>query len=146
VTARSPRAFANDVAQTRSRVWSTLDELPALYREAHDAAHERIVGDSVGKIMSGGVSDPTATIVGDPMAQRLSAQAALRRVLEQAPKRLAELENAAAILDRQIRRAMDRLDPAEGFVPLRFPRTASEADLDEARAAQRRRASGEGTG
>jgi hypothetical protein len=69
----------------------------------------------------------------------VAGQAAIRRVLEQAPRRVIEAENSLKALEKQLVGVMDRLDPREGFEQLRYPRTASESELVDAREAQRRR-------
>lgn len=100
---------------------------------------DRAVRGSAGKITHG-MSDPTAEVVGDPLdKKRPGAQAALRKVLERTPKRLAEAENILASAEGDIRRAMDRLDPAETFEPLRYPITTTEAERRESKEAQDRR-------
>lgn len=144
MTAPTPRQFEIDVARTLARLKRHLAELPLLYEQAYGASHDRVVRASAGKITKGR-SDPTEQIVGDPLDPlRPGAQAAIRRALERAPKKLAELENEVLSIEREISRTLDRLDPAPGFEPLRFPVSASNADLDESRAAQaRRRARGE---
>lgn len=139
MTAPTPRQFELAIAQTLARLRRHMAELPEIYERAYGASHDRVVRASTGKITKGR-SDPTEQIVGDPLdAQRPGAQAAIRRALERAPKKLAELENDLVSIEREISRAMDRLDPAQGFEPLRFPVSATNADLDEARAAQERR-------
>ena len=147
MTALRPDQFEKLVNQTRNGLVRRLDELLIAYKVAHDAALERVVRENAGKVTSGGPADPTATITGDPLdAVRPGAQAAIRRVLESAPKDLASAENTIGGISRKIERAMDRLDPREGFEALRYPISVSNADLEESRAAQERRLKGTGTG
>lgn len=106
---------------------------------AYSMSLEKAVRGSAGKI-SHGMSDPTLEVVGDPLdKKRPGAQAALRKVLERAPKRLAEAENILSAVEADIRRAMDRLDPAETFEPIRYPITITQDELRESKDAQERR-------
>jgi hypothetical protein len=100
---------------------------------------ERSVRESAGKI-SHGMSDPTVEVVGDPLdPKRPGAQAALRKKLENAPKRLVEAENILSSIEKDIRHAMDKLDPPERFEPTRYPITTTEAERRESKEAQDRR-------
>lgn len=139
MTVETPAQFQASSRQTLARITRALVRLQGSYLMAHNAALEKIVGDSAGKISTGERADPTATIVGDPRAQRLVGQAALRRTLENAPQKLAELENAANAIERSILKAMDRLDPRETFEPIRYPITVSQEQIAESLAAQERR-------
>lgn len=151
MTLLKPPTFDKVCDSTASDIKRRLDDLKVLYRGdqddggAYEMSLERTVRGSAGKI-SHGVSDPTLEIVGDPLdKQRPGAQAALRRILERAPKRLAEAENILASVEADIRRAMDRLDPAETFEPLRYPITITQDEFAESKAAQdRRREEGHG--
>jgi hypothetical protein len=139
VTAPKPDDFEKLLDQVLGSVNGYRDRIAKEYRWAYGASHERIVREGVGR--SSGPSDPTGSVVGDPRPgpDRMGGQAAIRRVLEQAPRRLVEAENSLKALERQLFGVMDRLDPREGFEQLRYPRTASELDLDSAKEAQRRR-------
>lgn len=140
MTAPTPRQFDAAVAQTLARLRQRLEDLPELYLRAYGAGHERVVRDSVGKITKGSVATPTEQIVGDPLDPlRPGAQAAVRRACERAPRHLADAENALGAIEREIFRALDRLDPHEGFAQLRYPITVTQAELEEAKAAQQRR-------
>lgn len=140
MTAQRPDQFARSVQRTRIHLDSQLRQLVELYRIAHDASLERVVRESAGKVMSGSASDPTAAITGDPLDKlRPGIQAAIRRTLERAAKQLAELENSVHAIEREIAKSLDRLDPKDGFDPLRYPISVSNADLDELQAAQQRR-------
>jgi hypothetical protein len=139
VTAPKPEDFERLLDQVLGQAARWRTDLAKEYRWAYGASHERVVREGVGR--SSGPSDPTASVVGDPRpgANRIAGQAAIRRVLEQAPRRVIEAENALKALEKQLVGVMDRLDPREGFEQLRYPRTASESDLTDAKEAQRRR-------
>lgn len=140
MTAQRPDQFARTAERTRLHIDEQLRLLVELYRIAHDASLERVVRENAGKVMSGSAADPTAMITGDPLDRlRPGAQAAIRKTLERAPKKLAEAENAVAAVEREIARALDRLDPRDGFDPLRYPISVSNADLELLHEAQRRR-------
>lgn len=145
MTPPTPRAFTRTCELTAESVLRRLQDLKLLYcgdqddGGAYQMSLERTMRGSAGKI-SHGTSDPTLEIVGDPLdPRRPGAQAALRKVLERAPKRLAEAENILSSIEADIRRAMDRLDPAETFEPLRYPITTTEEERQESREAQNRR-------
>jgi hypothetical protein len=147
MTALRPDQFDKLLAQHRHGIERKLADLGKAYRDAYGASLERVVRENAGKVMSGGASDPTATITGDPLdPQRPGIQAAIRRTLEAAPKSLTDAENTIASVEAKIAKAMDRLDPREGFEAMRYPISVSHADLEESRAAQERRMNGTGTG
>lgn len=140
MTAPTPRQFDLAVALALVHIRQRLADLPELYARAYGASHERVVRDSAGKISRGSVSDPTTEIVGDPRdRQRPGRQRAIRATLEAAEGHLADAENAIAAIEASILRAMDRLDPHEGFELPRYPITVSRAELEESQAAQARR-------
>lgn len=140
MTALTPARFKRQVVETRERILAELADLPELYERAYYASHTQAGRGQGGKISRGGHSDPTLQVLGDPLDKKRSgAQAAIRRTLERAPRTLAEMESQAIAIERSISKAMDRLDPPPGFDALRFPVSASPADLEESREAQRRR-------
>lgn len=148
MTVPTPRAFERTCDAAAESLAHRLNDLKLLYCGDQDdggAYHmslERTVRGSAGKIRHG-MSDPTTEIVGDPLdKQRPGAQAALRRALERAPKRIQEAENILSSLEGEIRKAMDRLDPAETFEPLRYPITVTQAELADSQSAQDRRRAG----
>ena len=151
MTLLKPASFERVCDSTADNLRRRLDDLKLLYRGdeddggAYEMGLDRTVRGSAGKI-SHGMSDPTLEIVGDPLdKQRPGAQAALRRVLERAPKRLVEAENILSAIEKDIRHAMERLDPPETFEPIRYPITITQDELAESKAAQdRRRAGGHG--
>jgi hypothetical protein len=145
VTPPTPRVFNQKCLLAADNILRRLGELRILYGGDDDAGGayrmslEQAVRGSAGKI-SHGMSDPTMAVVGDPLdPKRPGAQAALRKVLERAPKRLVEAENILSSIEKDIRHAMDRLDPAETFEPLRYPITTTEAERRESKEAQDRR-------
>lgn len=137
MTALTPKQLDATLAYTLSRLKRGMAELPDLYRWAYGASHERVVRETAGR--SPGPADPTGSTVGDPLAARLAGRAAVRRTLERVPKKLAEIENTLTAIEREIARAMDRLDPREGFEPLRYPISVKDEELEESREAQARR-------
>lgn len=140
MTALTPARFNRQVAETRARILKELADLPELYERAYWASHTQTGRGQGGKISRGGHSAPTEQIVGDPLdPKRPGIQASIRRTLERAPKTLANVESEVIGIERQISKGMDRLDPPPGFQALRFPVSASQADLEESRAAQQRR-------
>lgn len=145
MTVPTPRVFDQKCDVAGENILRRLADLKVLYGGDQDdggAYHmglARSVRESAGKI-SHGMSDPTVEVVGDPLdPKRPGAQAALRKVLERAPKRLVEAENILSSIEEDIRHAMDRLDPAETFEPLRYPITTTEAERRESKEAQERR-------
>lgn len=147
MTPPTPRTFARTCDATAENMLRRLADLKLLYcgeqgdnaDSAYSMSLEKAVRGSAGKI-SHGMSDPTLEVVGDPLdKKRPGAQAALRKVLERAPKRLAEAENILSAVEADIRRAMDRLDPAETFEPIRYPITITQDELRESKDAQERR-------
>ena len=140
MTALTPARFKRQVAETRERILAELADLPELYERAYYASHSQAGRGQGGKISRGGHSDPTLQVLGDPLDKnRSGAQAKIRRTLERAPKTLATIESDVIAIERLISKAMDKLDPPPGFEALRFPVSASQADLEESRAAQKRR-------
>ncbi len=145
MTPPTPRAFARTCESAADALLQRLADLKLLYCGDQDdggAYHmslERAVRGSAGKITHG-MSDPTVEIVGDPLdPKRPGAQAALRKQLERAPKRLAEVENVLSGIEKDIRKAMARLDPPETFEPLRYPITTTQEERLESKQAQDRR-------
>jgi len=140
VTAARPEKFNRELAASLAKMKRLMSDLPTLYAWAYNASSERVVRESVGKIHSGAVSTPTEQIVGDPLDRRRpGAQARIRAALESAPGQLANAENALVELERRIMAAMDGLDPHERPEPMRYPISVSQAELDDAKAAQKRR-------
>lgn len=136
----TPARFDRVLAECMANIKRMLEELPEVYERAYLASHSQARRAEGGKIMSGGPSNPTEQIVGDPLdAKRPGSQASIRRQLELAPRKLVNAENSISAIEKSVSKAMDRLDPRAGFEALRFPRTASQADLDESAAAQERR-------
>lgn len=145
MTAPKPEAFEVQLATTYAHIRQQLGALPELYRIAHEAGHRQVVGESVGKITSGAVSDPTASIVGDPLAARKTAQAGIRAALENAPGQLVLVESQLNAITQDITKALNRLDPRETFEPVRYPISITQDEHAQAVEAQaRRRARGEG--
>jgi hypothetical protein len=150
VTVATPRVFIEKCDTAGENMLRRLADLKVLYggelgdpddNGAYGMSLEQAVRGSAGKITHG-MSDPTVAVVGDPLdPKRPGAQAALRKVLERAPKRLVEAENILSSIEKDIRHAMDRLDPAETFEPLRYPITTTEAERRESKEAQDRRKS-----
>lgn len=140
MTAMTPARFNRVVSESFANMKRLYEELPAMYEQAYLASHSQAVRAEGGKVMTGRPSNPTEQVVGDPLdAKRPGAQAAIRRQLEGAPKKLAMAENSVSAVEKTIAAAMDRLDPRAGFEALRYPRTASDADLEESAAAKERR-------
>lgn len=146
MTLQNPRTFEKTIDETAAKILRRLEDLKRLYCGDSDdggAYHmglERTVRGSAGKI-SHGTSDPTLEVVGDPLDKegRPGLQAALRKVLDSAPKKLTEAENVLSTLETNIRKAMDRLDPPETFEPTRYPIDTTEAERQQYREAQARR-------
>lgn len=145
MTAPTPRVFNQKCLTAADNILRRLGELRLLYCGDDDSGGayrmslEQSVRGSAGKI-SHGTTDPTVAVVGDPLdPKRPGAHAALRKVLENAPKRLVEAENILSAIEKDIRHAMDRLDPPETFEPLRYPITTTEAERRESKEAQDRR-------
>lgn len=140
-----PDGFNRDIARSYARITRLYADLPLHYASAYEAALQPRVGEKAGKVTSSEVADPTGSVGFDhPKADRVSAHARIRRSMERIPRHLADAENALKAAESELLAAMDRLDPKESFQPLRFPVTASNADLEESKAAQaRRRAEGE---
>ena len=143
MTAPTPRQFEKMIEQTRKGMNRRLDELLEVYMGEHGAyetSHERVVRENAGKVMSGGASDPTAGIVGDPLdRERPGLQRAIRKQLEDVEGTLSAAENMINGITVKITKAMDRLDPREGFEALRYPISVSQAQLEESKQAQERR-------
>ena len=145
MTVPTPKAFTQTCDETGERLLQRLADLRLLYcgdqddGGAYDMSLDKPRRGSAGKI-SHGISDPTAEVVGDPLDRlRPGAQAALRKALERAPKRMAEAENILSAIEGEIRKAMDRLDPSMGFEPTRYPITTTIAERQESKEAQDRR-------
>ncbi len=139
MTAMTPARFNRVLSESFANLKRLYEELPEVYERAYLASHSQSVRAEGGKVMTGR-SDPTEQIVGDPLdPKRPGAQAAIRRQLEVAPRKLAQAENSVSSIERTVQTAMDRLDPRAGFEALRFPRTASDVDLEESASAKERR-------
>jgi hypothetical protein len=145
MTAPTPRQFQLKIAQTHARIKHQLSELPDIYERAYNASAWQVGRESVGKIARGGISKPLEGIVGDPLDKRRPGrQAAIRRKLEEAEKHLADAESAIATIEREINKAMNRLDPPETFEALRNPISIMKDELEDLLEAQvRRRQRGE---
>lgn len=140
MTALTPARFERKVAESFANLKKLLEELPELYERAYLASHSQPVRAQGGKVMTGRPSNPTEQVVGDPLdTKRPGAQAAIRKQLELAPRKLVNAENSISAIEKTVTKAMDRLDPREGFEALRFPRSASDADLQESAEAKERR-------
>ncbi len=148
MTAPKPDAINQTVVAFYAAMGKRLRILIAEYEWAYGASGQRVVRDNAGKITQGATSDPTAGIVGEVIRtpeSNIGHQAAVRRVLERVPRKLAEAENAVNAIEKELLSAMDRLDPREGFDPLRYPVSVSNEELERLHAAQRERANrGEG--
>lgn len=145
MTVQKPEAFDRTVSQSFARITQLYAEMHTLYRSAYDASLRPRVGESAGKVTASEVSDPTGEVGFDhPAIRRPTPHAAIRRALEACGRHMADAENAMKAAEREILSAMDRLDPREGFEPLRYPVSVSQADLEASREAQaRRRRAGE---
>jgi hypothetical protein len=140
MTAMTPARFERVCAESFANIKALYAELPELYERAYLASHSQAVRAEGGKVMTGRPSNPTEQVVGDPLdPKRPGAQASIRRTLELAPRKLANAENSVSSIEKAVSTAMDRLDPRETPVALRFPRTASDADLEESAEAKKRR-------
>jgi len=147
VTALRPDQFEKIAAHLQANIETHIRELIAAYAQAHEAAWSGVVRENAGKVTSGGPADPVAGIVGDPLDRKHPGlQRAIRKELENAPTTLQGADNMISGIARKIMSAMERLSPPPTFEALRFPISASNADLEEARAAQERRMNGTGTG
>lgn len=148
----------NDVERDLRDIRSAIDErkitlgdrvvtIPSLadeYRWAYGASLAPSVKDrtSSGPTIADDGSVPGATAAA--AAEKEAMRARVAQAAEKIGKAVSNLRSARDDLDA----AMRRLSPPEGYVPAkRFPRTASDADLADAREAQeRRRAAGQGFG
>jgi hypothetical protein len=138
VTLVTPRVFEQLMSDTMLRIAVELADLVVTYQTAYEASWDRVVHETTDKV-SGGVSDPVAAIVGDPLdPRRPGLQAGVRRTLERAPKKLVEIESVASAIRREIEGAMAKLEPPETF-EIQLPKSVSPEELDAARAAQARR-------
>jgi len=140
LTALRPDQFEKIANRLQASIDAHIRELVDAYAKAHEAAWSGVVRENAGKVTSGGPADPVAGIVGDPLdRQHPGLQRAIRKELENAPTTLQGADNMISGIAKKIETAMERLSPRETFQPLRFPVSASNADLDEAREAQQRR-------
>ena len=149
MTAMTPKQFETvlDVVLGQAAIARHRAQILEAYKWAYGAAHERTSVETVGG--NPGPADPTAAIVGDsrPAAgERLVGQAAMRRTLERAPKRLVEIDNELRGVERALTSTLEKLRGAPAqFDPLRYPISVTREDLEAAREAQQRRmAAGEG--
>lgn len=140
MTALRPDQFEKVASRLQASIDAHIAELVDAYAKAHEAAWSGVVRENAGKVTSGGPADPVAGIVGDPLdRQHPGLQRAIRKELENAPTTLQGADNMISGIAKKIELAMERLSPREGFQALRYPRSASDADLEEAREAQQRR-------
>jgi hypothetical protein len=140
VSLPKPDAFNRDISHSFARMTRLYADLRLHYASAYEASLQPKVGEKAGKVTSSEVPDPTGSVGFDhPKADKVSAHARIRRAMERIPRHLADAENALKAAESELLSSMDRLDPREGFTPLRFPVTASAADLEESKAAQARR-------
>lgn len=153
MTAPSPAQFAallDDVLSSENMArWRA--RLLREYTWLHGASHDAIVRERQ-KTTGGNTADPTASIVigsvgskDDPSNDaKLGPRAILRRVLEEAPKDLIEIENAVKSLERKLTRWHGKLDghgmldPAPDFQRAHH-RSVGDDELALLREAQQRR-------
>jgi hypothetical protein len=125
VTADDPRVLAEKVKSVRSASNRVLSQ----YRWLYPMGYERAVRDVEKVTVTGerGIDDLLVSTHG------------ARRALEDASKHVAVALSELHAAENDIRKALGRHDPREGFTALRYPRTATRADLAESREAQGRR-------
>lgn len=140
MSVQKPDAFKRSLAQSYARITRLYADLPLQYASAYEASLRPRVGESAGKVTASEVSDPTGEVGFDhPAIRRPTSHAGIRRALEGCGRHMADAENSMKAAEREILKAMDRLDPREGFEPLRYPVSVSQADLEASREAQARR-------
>lgn len=135
MTALTPRQFERLATETFAAISRLRHQLVKEYAWAYGAGLDRTVQEQA-KIRSTNPSTPTETIA--------ASKAHVRRSLEEAVKDLTHARQDVEAAHRGIILAMDTLDPSARPEPLRYPRTVTNAELEESRSAlDRRRAMGE---
>lgn len=129
-----PSVIARNAREVREQASRIVLE----YRWVHGAAHARTVGDQA-HVHTTSVNNPTLDLATS------KDKAAMRRALSRAAKALeaaqAELKSCEHLLRQATSHERERVE----FEALRYPRTATRADLAEGAQAQaRRHARGEG--
>lgn len=120
-----------------------LKDVTRLYRTAYESGYTQARRGTGESRLAFGESNPTLSVLGDPLDKRRpGAAAGARRTCERTARRVVEVENMVGSLVPDLTRALERFDPKETFEQLRYPVSVTQADLEESRAAQRRRADG----
>ncbi len=125
MSAPRPQQLRTRVADVRALVTVIATEYEWVYR----AAYDRVVREEA-KVATGAPTDPTGELA--------TSRGAMRAALRRADRDLRGVSDQLREIERRLAGALERLEPRER-PEARFPRTASDADLAEARAAQGRR-------
>ena len=112
-----------------NNIRGSLSRIPAEYAWLYPMGYERSVRDGE-KVTVSGVRGNDDLII---------STYAARRALEEASRKVSDAEDLLRLAEGDLRKALGRHDPREGFEALRYPRSATRADLAEAKAAKERR-------
>ena len=125
MSADDPRVLAEHIKNIRS----SANKVSHTYRWLYPMGYERAVRYGE-KVTVSGVKGNDDLLISTYGA---------RRCLEEVTRRVADAEESLRLAEISMRQALGRADPREGFEQLRYPRSATRADMAEAHEARLRR-------
>lgn len=131
MTSPTPLEFGRQLDElSRLTTKKSLGSLLENYGHAHNAGHERTVQEQA-RIRSTNPSTPTESIA--------ASKASIRRECERADRLVRDSIANLEAANRRLMAALNSLDPPVTPEPLRYPRTVTNAELEESRGARERR-------
>ena len=123
-----------ELERTLGDIIASCQRIRSEYKWVAGLAYGQNVGESSGKVSNSAKPDPTGSVATSPQ------KAAMRSRASQATERTKDALGLLRGAEQALKRATAYEPERVAFVALRFPRTATRADLKDSREARIRRA------